>query len=340
MRPIVAIVSARPETIADDYRRLFDLADFGQFTPKDTSICAVEAGGGSGLSGPVCPPWQVEAMVKHLTVVNDLAEESAPAGTLLPVSHSGPFAKLRGMGWDAIVDHHGLQPMAADTLSPAPFRPAGLLPALEAVLPQGFRISPHLRGKNLFMLSTMSLESGGKLAANVALLASMLAGQRKSGGKTPLVEVMTEVVGLAREVFVSIRVVTDATVVSVVRQGGARVTLVRNLLVAGNDPVAVDSVLGKLAGVDPGDSAWLKLCQERGLGVADLGAIRLVGETQWLDLDFQIPEDTFASGNAATPWSARGLLRRVAGQESPGKSNSLESAWERLYRDYQSGVTS
>ncbi len=341
MRPVVAIVSARPETIADDYRRLLDLAGLGCRVQKENSVFALEARQGGGGPGQVCPPWQVEALLKCLAESGDIADEVPDSDSLMvAVKDSGPSAHLRGFGWDDVLQRYNQGPANADTLAVAPLRPAVLLPSLEAVLPRGFQISPHLRGKDLFLLSAMSIEPGGILAANVALVDSLLAADRKTGGKIPMVEVLTEVMGLAREVFSSMAVVTDATVVSVVRRGGLRVPLVRNLLIAGSDPVAVDAVLARLAGLQPASAAWLKLCQDRGLGVADLAGMRIVGETQWLDLDFQIPEDTFASGNTAERFSPGNLWSRLAGQRGGGKAPLLDSAWERLYRDYQSGVTS
>ncbi len=341
MRPVVAIVSARPETIADDYRRLFELSGLGNRPSKESTICAGKASRGNHSLGQVCPPWQIEAILNKLSTVQEpLADKRSEACMLLSVANSGPSVNIRGLGWDTVLNDNDLKPANADTIAVSPFRPQALLPALESVLPQGFKISPHLRGKDLLLLSTMNFESGGTLGANVALLAHLLVPERKPSGKTPLVEIMAEVVGLGHDVFSSMGAVTDATVVSVVRKGGAHVTLVRNLLIAGNDPVAVDSVLAKLSGLDPSDSPWLGLCQERNLGVSDLESIRLVGETEWLDLDFQIPEDTFASGNPVTQWTPGNLWDRVFSRGPRGQNPHQESAWDRLFREFQSGVTS
>ena len=337
MRPVVAILSARPETIADDYVRWLDLVGIGPDSAMAQPFLAAETHGSGWKPGQVCPPWQVEAMLK---CIGTWGEGTTAPLSMLTVKESGPSIDLRGFGWDDILDRHDLRPMDSGTMAAAPFRPTALLPALEGVLPPGFRLSPHLRGKDLVLASAMSLEPGGKLAGNVALLASMLAAERKTGGKIPVVEVLAEVVGLAREVFNSMLVVTDATVISVVRQGGMRVPLVRNLLLAGTDAVAVDSVLVRLAGLNAADCGWLNLCQDRGLGVADLAGIQLVGEPEWLDLDFRIPEDTFASGNPVASWSPVNLWKRMAGKSGAASSLSLDSAWNRLYRDFQSGVTS
>jgi len=337
MRPVVAIVSARPETIADDYARVLNLAGLGNFGNIGNTIFAVEARHKGWMPGQTCPPWQMEALLEKSSVSGG-DPDSAPY--LLPVKEDGPFPNLTGFGWNQVLQRHEHRLITEDALLAAPFRPESLLPALEGVLPQGFKISPHLRGEDLLVMSTMGIESGGILGANVAFLDSLLGAGRKSGGKIPEGEVLAEVVVLANEVFSSMAAVTDVTVLSVSRRGGKKVQLVRNLLVAGNDPVSVDSVLISLAGLDKADFPCLQLCQDRGVGVSDRDGIRLVGETEWLDLDFQIPEDTFASGNLAAKWSPGNLLNRTVGGGGDSSSSSQDSAWDRLYRDYQSGVTS
>ncbi|MEM3046391.1 MAG: DUF362 domain-containing protein [Candidatus Bathyarchaeia archaeon] len=50
-----------------------------------------------------------------------------------------------------------------------------------------------------------------------------------------------------------------------------------DLALAGTDPVAVDTVSAKVIGVEPKTLRYLRWAEERGLGVADLDSIRVVG---------------------------------------------------------------
>ncbi len=340
MRPVVALLSARPETIADDYRRLFHLAGLDSLASLDDLVLAVEARRIKWGPGKVCPPWQLQAVLKSLAATH-LEEFHRPL--LVPVSDDGPVSafNIRAAIWNDLLEEYGIQPLAAEEMAAAPFRPGALLPALEGTLAQGFRISPHLRGKNLLLMSTMGLGFKGALNANLDLLDSLLVAKKKIVGKIPLSEVKAEIVGLARDVFSSLWVVTDATVWSVVRRGGRTVYLPRNLLIAGNDPVAVDSILSHLAGLKPGDSPWLALCQDRGLGVSDPAKMKIVGEPEWLDLDFQVPEDTFtSSGNPVEKLFPRGVRKKLAGFGDGSRTHPEDSPWEMLFHDYQSGETS
>ena len=55
-------------------------------------------------------------------------------------------------------------------------------------------------------------------------------------------------------------------------------TVKMDLILAGSDPVAVDSVCSRLMGFDPSKILYLKLAQEANLGVSDTLKIKVVGE--------------------------------------------------------------
>ncbi|MFC1551528.1 DUF362 domain-containing protein [Candidatus Latescibacterota bacterium] len=58
--------------------------------------------------------------------------------------------------------------------------------------------------------------------------------------------------------------------------GGTKAKM--GLAVAGTDPIACDVVMAKLMGFDPLSIGYLSLANDRGIGVADIDAIEIVGE--------------------------------------------------------------
>jgi uncharacterized protein (DUF362 family) len=52
-----------------------------------------------------------------------------------------------------------------------------------------------------------------------------------------------------------------------------------DLVIAGQDMVAVDTVAASVMGIDPSRVKYLRLAEERGLGVSDLREIEVLGET-------------------------------------------------------------
>jgi hypothetical protein len=54
--------------------------------------------------------------------------------------------------------------------------------------------------------------------------------------------------------------------------------VVKNIILASADQVAIDAVAAKLMGFDPLSIKYIRLAQEQGLGAGDLGDIELVGD--------------------------------------------------------------
>jgi uncharacterized protein (DUF362 family) len=52
-----------------------------------------------------------------------------------------------------------------------------------------------------------------------------------------------------------------------------------NLIIAGSDPVAVDTVGAKVMGVSPGEAKHLVYSEQKGLGTSDLESIEILGES-------------------------------------------------------------
>ena len=52
----------------------------------------------------------------------------------------------------------------------------------------------------------------------------------------------------------------------------------KNLILASDDQVAIDAVAAKLMGFDPMSIPYMRMCHERGLGVAETSEIEILGE--------------------------------------------------------------
>ena len=62
------------------------------------------------------------------------------------------------------------------------------------------------------------------------------------------------------------------------------------LIIAGEDGLAVDMVCSLIMGIDPSDVKHLMLAKEKGLGIADLDEIKIVGESiEEVASEFELP---------------------------------------------------
>lgn len=279
MRPLVALLDARPETIADDYRRLLELAELAPGAGPARLVA--DAGPGLWLPGAVSPPWQLAGCL---------------AGT-------GPGGEVHAVGrppaglWDRVLAAAGAQLAAGPARERRPVRPEALVPTLAAALPRGPEVPAGLLAGGALLLPVPTAGGGWPVAGAAALLLRLLGPRLVRPRRFPMAELVAEAVALARETMRPRGAVLDATVWQVATGALGRWPAGRNVLLAGADPVAVDAVACRLAGADPRRVPWLRLCTERGLGESRLERILLTGQAGLLDLDFGLPERTLVAAD-------------------------------------------
>lgn len=275
MSSSVAIVIARPETIADDYRRVVELA--GIASGDDGSLpqlVTIQEGGDPGFGSP---PWQ-----RQLTQqVWGSAADATPQRNIVP-------ERLR----------QNARPIGAeggDTL---------LLPVPRLVT-----------GWGVFNAVALWAACRGFLPGDPRRREAELAATLEAGGARP-------------------RVLCDAVLWGA---GGGTMEqdfIMRNVLLAGDDPVAVDGVAMHLAGMNARSFPWLTGLQVAGVGTCDLEAIRVRGDTDLLDDPFGGRRWSGTAAWQASPreklvhlaWSSlrRGKMRRRFAATPWGR---LASAW-------------
>ncbi len=325
MRPVVALLEARPATVADDYRRLLALAGLepGQGPPR----LITDAGSGVWQPGTVSPPWQLAGCLAG----------AAPGGEVYPVAAGGGRGRPPAGLWDAVLASAEARAAATTAWEPRRVRPAVLVPTLDAGLARGPEVPAGLQAGGALLLPVPTVGRGWPLAGAVALLVRLLAPRLVRARRFPMAEVVAEVMALASECLRPQGAVLDATVWHVVDGALERWPTGRNLLLAGRDPVAVDAVACRLAGGDPWRVPWLRLCTDRGVGECRPERIVLAGQQELADLDFGLPRRTLVAadrlpGRRPVADLAYNLLRRPAllrGHRS--------TPWGRLCAAYRQG---
>jgi hypothetical protein len=91
-------------------------------------------------------------------------------------------------------------------------------------------------------------------------------------------EVLVDLVLMQKELHPGIFSVMDGTVCGDGAGPRTMVPKVKNVILAGADSVAIDSIAAKIMGFEPMDIPYIRMCHEMGLGVGDPGEIEVIGE--------------------------------------------------------------
>src|SRR5262249_51118802 len=91
-------------------------------------------------------------------------------------------------------------------------------------------------------------------------------------------EVLVDLMYMQRELHPRMFAVMDGTVMGDGAGPRTMIPRVGNLILASADQVAIDAIAARIMGFDPLAIPYLRMCHERGLGVADPKKIELVGD--------------------------------------------------------------
>lgn len=91
-------------------------------------------------------------------------------------------------------------------------------------------------------------------------------------------EVLVDLMYMQRELHPAVFAVMDGTVMGDGAGPRTMIPRVGNLILASADQVAIDAIAARIMGYDPLSIPYLRMCEERGLGVADPRRIEIVGD--------------------------------------------------------------
>jgi len=244
-RSKVAVLRTNAEQVVEDYRRLLELVDYKSILDfnQDTIIKL-------NLSWtkyfPACSsqPWQVEGLVKTFV------EDEYPREHLLPVENktvvTNPIEGAHNNLWMPVLDQYGLGFTPLPDVEWVVYQFKEKLLKLDQIFPEGIQIPKMYIGKQIVHLPTIKTHGH-----------SITTGAIKNSFGGLLKEVRHYAHKYMHEVLVDLMIMQKELHPS---------------------SVAIDAVAAKLMGFDPMSIPYLRMCHERGLGVADLNEVEILGE--------------------------------------------------------------
>lgn len=276
----VVVLRTRPETVVADYGRL--LASAGFFEGPDSVPAGSELLIKLNLSWtryfPACStaPWQLDGVLSAL-----LARGFDPA-RLLPVENktvvTDPEKGARLNGWDGVLARHGVafRPLTREKW--VTFRPKAKLLILDRIFPEGFQIPELFIGRPVLHLPTLKTHGHSVTTGAIKNAFGGLLREVRHYCHAHIHETLVDLMLLQREIHPRLWAAMDGTVAGNGAGPRTMVPVVKNLILASADSVAIDAVAARLMGFDPLAIPYLRLCHEMELGVADPTRIRVVGE--------------------------------------------------------------
>lgn len=276
-RSKVAVLRTDASRVVEDYRKLLELVDYQSVIDKNRETL-IKLNLSWTKYFPACSsqPWQVEGLVKTLT------EDGYAPDKLLPVENktvvTNPIQGARNNLWMPVLDKYGLSFTPLPEVEWIVYQFKEKLLKLNEIFPEGIQIPKMYVGKQIIHLPTVKTHGHSTTTGAIKNSFGGLLREVRHYAHKYMHEVLVDLMLMQKELHPNILAVMDGTVCG---DGAGPRTMTphgKNLILASSDSVAIDTVAAKLMGFDPMSIPYLRMCHERGLGVARFDEIEILGE--------------------------------------------------------------
>jgi uncharacterized protein (DUF362 family) len=279
MKSQVAILRTKPERVVEDYGRLLRLVKYDQVVPPDQELILK-----LNLSWtkyfPACStqPWQLDGVLS--TLLADGYERARLFAVENKTVVTDPRRGCRNNKWEPVLRRHGLPFISLPEVEWTTYRFKTPLLRLNAIFPHGIEIPKMYVGKNVCHLPTAKVHGHTVTTGAIKNAFGGLLKEVRHYAHEFIHEVMVDLMLMQRELHPGVFAVMDGTVMGDGAGPRTMVPRVGNLILASADQVALDAIAARIMGFDPLAIPYLRMCHERGLGVADPREIELLGDAE------------------------------------------------------------
>jgi uncharacterized protein (DUF362 family) len=281
----VAFLKTSNLTVLEDYKKLMHLADYERFISKNNeTLLKLNLSWTKYFPSCSSQPWQLEAVVKTLV------EDGFRKDKLLPVENktvvTNPVKGAKNNKWMPVLEKYGLSFISLPEVEWVNYGFKAKLLRLDRIFPEGIEIPKMFIGKNIIHLPTVKTHGHSVTTGAVKNAFGGLLKEVRHYAHKYIHEVLVDLVLMQKELHPGIFSVMDGTVCG---DGAGPRTMkpkVKNVILAGADSVAVDSIAAKIMGFEPMSIPYIRMCHEMGLGVGDPGEIEVLGD-DISELNFQ-----------------------------------------------------
>jgi len=277
-RAKVAAIRTRPETVLQDYVRLFDIAGGAQaLNPGVTTILKDNISWHFPMPGANTTPWQLEGTI--------LALHGAGFKDLVCVQNqtvvTNAFKGEDLNGYVPICLHEDVPLMynfRKEDMTWIHYKPKAKMLALDHIYPEGIHIPDYFIVKNIVHLPTIKCHMYTTTTGAMKNAFGGLLSKHRHYTHTWIHETLVDLLAIQKEIHPGIFATMDGTTTGNGPGPRTMTPVVKNILLASADQVAIDAVAAKLMGFDPLSMQYIRLAHEQGLGVGDPREIEIVGD--------------------------------------------------------------
>ncbi len=278
MKTIVSVLRTTPETVLDDYARLFELAGGASaLDPAVPTILKDNISWHYPMPSANTTPWQLEGSI--------LALRRAGLRDLVCVENqtvvTNPFKGDKLNCYDTILQGYGIPVkynFRSQDMTWVPYKPKAKILALDHIYPDGIHLPDYFFGKNIVHLPTAKCHLYTTTTGAMKNAFGGLLAKHRHYTHTWIHETLVDLLAIQKEIHPGIFAFMDGTTAGNGPGPRTMTPVVKNVILASADQVAIDAVAAQMMGFDPLSIKYIRLAHEAGLGVGDPRQIEIAGD--------------------------------------------------------------
>jgi uncharacterized protein (DUF362 family) len=277
-RSKVAVIRVAPGTIFSDIDRLVALGGVSDaLVSGKTTILKDNISWHFPFPAANTTPWQLEGTILALArrgftdqvcVQNKTVVTNAFKGEDL--NHYVPIFKRYGIPV--------LYNFKDEDMTWVRYAPKARMRVLDRIFPDGIQVPEYFVGKNIVHLPTTKCHIYTTTTGAMKNAFGGLLNTRRHYTHSWIHETLVDLLHIQKEIHPGLFAIMDGTTAGNGPGPRTMYPVVKNVMLASADQVAIDAVAAKMMGFDPLSIAYIRLAHEDGLGCGDPKDIEIVGD--------------------------------------------------------------
>jgi uncharacterized protein (DUF362 family) len=274
----VAVLRVRPETILDDIEKLMDLAGVrSALDPSRTTILKDNISWHFPFPGANTTPWQLEGVIRGLRAAGFADLTCVQNKTVVTNAFKGEDLNH----YVPIFERYRIPVLynfRDQDMSWIEHKPRAKMLVLDRIFPEGIRIPDYFVGKNIVHLPTTKCHIYTTTTGAMKNAFGGLLNTKRHYTHSWIHATLVDLLAIQKEIHSGIFAVMDGTTAGNGPGPRTMIPVVKNVMLASADQVAIDAVAARMMGFDPMGLEYIRLAHDAGLGVGRPDEIEIVGD--------------------------------------------------------------
>ncbi len=274
----VAVIRVKPETILADIDRLHDLAGVGSaLDPRATTILKDNISWHFPFPGANTTPWQLEGTIRALRARGYHDLSCVQNKTVVTNAFKGEDLN----GYVPIFKRYGIPVLynfEPKDMTWQVYRPKAKMMVLDRVFPDGILIPDYFHGKNIVHLPTTKCHIYTTTTGAMKNAFGGLLHTKRHYTHSWIHRTLVDLLAIQKEIHPGIFAVMDGTTAGDGPGPRTMRPVVKNVMLAAADQVAIDAVAARMMGFDPMSLEYIAVAHEQKLGIGRPEEIEIVGD--------------------------------------------------------------